>query len=112
MTVSYLSFSTPYSDHRDCVIVIQPRNSTYQAVCVDAATRLTIGCPIISPAPDGSRPVVSAADIIGMIGGYRLAATAVDIEADELAQRSRRLSDQLRRRRRLSKHRSARRGAR
>jgi hypothetical protein len=45
---------------------------------------------------DGSRPAISATDIMGMIGKYRLASTAADIQALELAQRSRRISDRLR----------------
>jgi hypothetical protein len=101
MTVSHLSFRAPYSAHRDCMIVIRPQNSAYHAVCVDAATRLTIGCPSLPRAPDGRRPAVSAADITAMIGGYRLASAVVDIEMDELAQRTRQISNGLRSRRRL-----------
>jgi hypothetical protein len=61
-------------------------------LCIDAATRLTIACPPIPRGSDGSPPAVSAADIMGMIGEYRLASTAVDIEALELAQRGRRIT--------------------
>jgi hypothetical protein len=90
MTISYLSFRTPYSAYRDCLIVIQPQGpSAYRAVCVDAATRLTIGCPSVPRAPDGRRPAISAADVIGMVGGYRLASAAVDLEMDELARQTR-----------------------
>jgi hypothetical protein len=110
MTVSFLSFRTPYAEDRDCIIVVQPRYPAYRAVCIDAASRLTIGCPMLSRAVDGGRPAVAAADIIGMIGGYRLAATAVDIEASALAERSRRLSDRLRRYLRQSGQRSGRSG--
>jgi hypothetical protein len=101
MTVSYLSFRVPYSANRDCVIIIKPQREAYQAVCVDAATRLTIGSPSLQRNSDGGRPSTSAADVITMIGSYRLAAAAVDFEADELADRSRRISSQLRSRRRL-----------
>ena len=90
MTISYLSFRTPYSAYRDCMIVIQPQGpSAYRAVCVDTATRLTIGCPSVPRAPDGRRPAISAADVIGMVRGYRLASAAVDIEMDELARQTR-----------------------
>jgi len=106
MTVSYLSFRVPYAANRDCMIVIQPQSSAYRAVCVDAATRWTIGCPSIPREPNGARPAISAADVIGMIGGYRLASAAVDIEADELASRIRRMSGELRLRRRLWRRRS------
>jgi hypothetical protein len=102
MTVSRLSFRMPYSAHRDCIVVIQPRGAAYQAVCVDAATRLTIGSPAIARGPDGGRPVVTADDVLRLFGGmYRLASVAVDIEAEELAQRSQRILGQLRLRRRL-----------
>jgi len=99
MTVFTLSFRVPYSAGRNCMIVIRPHGQAYRAVCVDEATRLTIGCPSVAREPDGAQPAVAAAEIIGMIGGYRLAAAAVDIEAEELAQRSRRISTRLRSRR-------------
>jgi hypothetical protein len=38
---------------------------------------------------------------MGMIGGYRLASAAVDMQTDELARQSRRISDELRVRRRF-----------
>jgi hypothetical protein len=100
MTVSYLSFRVPYSANRDCVIIIRPQREAFQAVCVDAATRLTIGGPSFQRDSDGARPSISAADVIGLIGSYRLASAAVDLEADELADRSRRISGRLRSRRR------------
>jgi hypothetical protein len=103
MTVYHLSFRVPYSAHRDCTIVIQPQKGAYRAVCLDAATRLTIGCPSIPRQPNGARPVVSATDVIGMIGGYRLASAAVDMETGELADRMRRMSGELRLRRRLGR---------
>jgi hypothetical protein len=109
MPVSHLSFRMPYSAHRDCMIVIQPQKAAYQAGCVDAATRLTIGSPSFPRGADGSRPAILAADVIAMVGGYCLAAAAVDIEADELARRSRQISDGLRVRRRLGRRKKRRR---
>lgn len=109
MTISHLSFRVPYSADRDCMIVIQPRGAAYQAVCVDAATRSAIGSPTISRSPGGGRPVVSPDDVIRLIGGmYRLASVAVDIEAEELARRTRRVSDRVHLRQRLwrRRHRS------
>jgi hypothetical protein len=106
MTVYRLSFRESYTSNRDCMIVIQPQRAAYQALCVDAATRLTIGCPPIPRCADGSRPAISATDIMGMIGEYRLASIAVDIEAHELAQRSRRISARLRPRGRRRRPRS------
>jgi hypothetical protein len=107
MTISHLSFRAPYSAGRDCMIVIRPQKEAYRAVCVDAATRLAIGSPSIPRSADGSRPAVSADDVIRLIGGmYRLASVAVDIEADELVRRTRRASDRLHLRRRLWRRRS------
>jgi hypothetical protein len=81
--------------------------SPYQAICTDAATGITIGCSSIPDTPDIGPPTISAAEVIRMIGGaYRLASIALEIEADELARRSRRISDQLRSRRRLWRRRS------
>ena len=96
MTIYRLSFRESYTSNRDCMIVIQPQRAAYQALCIDAATRLTIACPPIPRGSDGSLPTISATDIMGMIGEYRLVSTAVDIEALELAQRSRRISNRLR----------------
>jgi hypothetical protein len=106
MTIYRLSFRESYTSNRDCMIVIQPQRAAYQALCIDAATRLTIACPPIPRGSDGSPPAISATDIMGMIGEYRLASTAVDIEALELAQRSRRISDRLRLHGRLRRRRS------
>jgi hypothetical protein len=100
MTVSYLSFRVPYSVNRECVIVIKPQREAYQAVCVDAATRQMIGSLFLPRDSNGARPQISAAEIVDRIGSYRLASAAVDLEADELADRSRRISSQLRSRRR------------
>ena len=105
MTVSYLSFRVPYAAGRNCMVVIRSDRGAYRAVCVDEATRLTIGYPSLARGADGARPAVAAAEIIGMIGGYRLAAAALDIEANELMQRSRRISTALRRSRRRRRQR-------
>lgn len=102
MTISHLSYRVPYAADRRCVIVIRPQKEAYQAVCVDAATRLAIGSPSIPRGNDGRRPAVSADDVIRLVGGmYRLASIAVEIEGDDLARRTRRVSSQLRLRRRL-----------
>jgi hypothetical protein len=106
MTIYRLSFRQSYTSNRDCMIVIQPQRAAYQALCIDAATRLTIARPPVPRGSDGSPPAISATDIMGIIGKYRLASTAVNIEALELAQRSRRISDRLRLRGRLRRRRS------
>jgi hypothetical protein len=105
MTIAYLSFRAPYGDHRECLIVIQPQKQAYRAVCVDAVTRLTIGCPSFQRRPDGRRPAIAVGDVMGSIGGYRLASAAVDIEATALADRTRRIANELLLGRRLSRRR-------
>ncbi len=103
MTISYLSFRVPYADHRDCMIVIQPQKQVYRAVCVDAVTRLMIGCPSFQRGPDGGRPAIAADDVMDSIGRYRLASAAVDIEAEALAGRTRRITKEMLSSRRLSR---------
>lgn len=50
-----------------------------------------------SAGPDGGRPVVTADNVLRLIGSMHcLTSVAVDIEADELARRTRRVSDRLR----------------
>ena len=97
------------SGYRDCEITINSEElgSPYRAICTDAATGIIIGCSSIGSAPNKDPSTISAEDVLRMIGGtYRLASIAIEIEIDELARRSRRISDQLRSRRRLWRRRS------
>jgi hypothetical protein len=76
-----------------------------RAMCTDAETGLTIGSPPI--APDRRNGDITPEEVIRMIGGtYRLAAVAIDIGTEELARQTRRISDELRLRRRLWRRRS------
>lgn len=108
MTISRLKLAGYQSGYRDCDISISAElGSPYQAICTDSETGIVIGSSSISSTARGDPQMISAAEIVRMIGGaYRLASIALDIEADELARRSRRLSDQLRLRRRLWRRRS------
>ncbi|NEV00326.1 hypothetical protein [Bradyrhizobium uaiense] len=61
---------------------------------------MVIGYPPI--APNRSNVDITTEEVIRMIGGtYRLASIAVEIGTDELARQTRRISDELRIRRRL-----------
>jgi hypothetical protein len=109
MTISSLKLAGSQSGYRDCEITISSEElgSPYRAICTDAATGIIIGCSSIPSAPNKDPSTISAEDVLRMIGGtYRLASIAIEIEIDELARRSRRISDQLRSRRRLWRRRS------
>lgn len=103
MTISPLKLSESQSGYRDCEIAISSEElGSYRAICTDSATGIIIGCSSIPNAPNEGPSTISAEDVLRMIGGtYRLASIAIEIEIDELARRSRRISDQLRSRRRL-----------
>jgi hypothetical protein len=109
MTISSLKLARSQSGYRDCEISISSveLGSPYRAICTDAATGIVIGSSSIPSALSGGPPTISAAEVIRMIGGaYRLASIALEIETDELARHSRRITDQLRLRRRLWRRRS------
>jgi hypothetical protein len=101
MAPAPLRVSAPQSPYRDCdVAVLEPEDPTApsRAICTDTASGLIIGSPSISPGRDD----IDADEVIRMIGGtYRLASIAVEIGTDELARQTRRISDELRLRRRL-----------
>jgi hypothetical protein len=102
MTISSLKLSGSQSGYRDCEIFLSSDElgSRNHAICTDAATGIVIG------ASNDCGATISADEVIRMIGGaYRLASIALEIETDELARRSRRVSDQLRSRRRLGRRR-------
>jgi hypothetical protein len=107
VTISSLKLPGSQSGYRDCEIFISSDEQGSQAICKDAATGFIIGCSTVPSAPNKDPSTISADDVLRMIGGtYRLASIAVEIEIDELARRSRRISDQLRSRRRLWRRRS------
>jgi hypothetical protein len=87
-----------------CEIVLlgdrQPdRAGSYLVTCTDTETGRFIGSTLLPADPDGGPPSVTLGDLVGLIGGaYRLASVFVEIEAERLARRTRRLSDRLRHR--------------
>jgi hypothetical protein len=105
MATAPLRVSAPQSPYRDCEISLadpEDRTSPARVICSDAATGLIIGSPSIAPGRGDGQQDISVDEVIRMIGGaYRLASIAVDIGADELERRTRRISDELRLRRRL-----------
>ena len=89
-----LSCEIVFIDDRQCV-----RAGSYLVTCTDTETGRFIGSTLLPAEPDGGPPRVTLGDIVGLIGGgYRLASIIVEIEADRLARRTRRVSDRLRRR--------------
>jgi hypothetical protein len=105
MATAPLRVSAPQSPYRDCEIaVVAPADpaSPARAVCIDVASGLVIGSPSISPDGADHQRDIDAEEVIRRIGGtYRLASIAVEIGTEELARQTRRISDELRVRRRL-----------
>jgi hypothetical protein len=105
MATVQLRVTAPHSPYRDCdIAILEPTNPTEppKAMCTDAETGLIIGSPSIAPGHRHAQQDVTAAEVIRMVGGtYRLASIAVEIGTDELARQTRRISDELRMRRRL-----------
>jgi hypothetical protein len=87
-----------------CEIVLlgdrQPKSAgSYLVTCTDTETGRFIGSTLLPADPNGGSPSVTLGDLVGLIGGrYRLASVFVEIEAERLARRTRRLSDRLRHR--------------
>jgi hypothetical protein len=105
MITAPLRVSAPQSPYRDCdIAVVAPVDAAAPArvICTDAETGLIIGSPSIPPDRRDGQQVVNTEDVIQRIGGtYRLASIAVEIGTEELARRTRAISDELRVRRRL-----------
>lgn len=69
----------------------------YTATCTDSATGIVLGRRLLPADPHGGPPSVTLGDIVEMIGGaYRLASITVEIEAQALSRRTRRVVDRLR----------------
>jgi hypothetical protein len=85
----------------DIVVVGIPERDLiahYRVTCWDRETGTFIGEAIAPSAPGNGPPVVTIADIVELIGGYRLASVIVEIEAERLAGINRRCTDRERRR--------------
>jgi hypothetical protein len=112
MAPAPLRVSAPQSPYRDCSIALSEsadRTAPARAICTDADTGLIIGSPSIPPGRRDGQLDVDPEEVIRLIGGtYRLAAIAVEIGTDELARQTRRISDELRLRRRLWRRRTRR----
>jgi hypothetical protein len=70
----------------------------YRVTCWDRETGTFIGEAIAPPALNGGPPCITVADVVELIGSYRLASIVVQIEAERLARINRRCADGLRRR--------------
>ena len=76
--------------------VLLPRErgdgARYRATCTDVETGVVIGCRVLPR-------ITGVGDIVEMMGGaYRRATIDVDVQTEQLARRSRRISVLLRRR--------------
>lgn len=87
-------------DDWEIAIVADPEPelvAQYRVTCSDRETGAFICGAVIPPGPGGRPPVVTVADLVELIGGYRIASVLVQIEGERLARRSRRVSDTVRR---------------
>ena len=105
MATDPLRVSAPQSPYRDCdIAVVEPVDpvAPARALCVDAESGRIIGSPSIAPNRENGQHDVNAGEVIRSLGGtYRLASIALEIETEQLARQTRRMSDELRMRRRL-----------
>ena len=97
------TFNTPDLGWLTCEIVMlgDPERdlaASYRISCRDLETGRFVGSAVLPARPDGRPPRVSLGDIVGLIGGYRLASIYVEIESERLAKRKLAVSDRLRRR--------------
>jgi len=115
MAIASLRISAPKSPYRDCDITLVEAADPTAAIsvmCTDAETGLIIGSPSIASNRCDYQRNVGADEVIRLIGGtYRLASVAVDIGAQDLARRSRRITDELRLAPRLWRRKRRRRGS-
>lgn len=69
----------------------------YRVTSSDRETGTTIGSYVVPAGPGGAPPSVSIRDIVASVGRYRIASIYVEIEAERLGRRSRRVADAVRR---------------
>ncbi|MEY9403646.1 hypothetical protein ABIF79_010021 [Bradyrhizobium japonicum] len=82
--------------------------SQYRVTCSDRETGVFIGSAVAPPGPGGKPPVITVADVVELIGGFRIASVIVQIEAERLTRRCRRVSDAMRRWHRAGRRRALR----
>jgi hypothetical protein len=97
------TFDTPSLGWLTCEIVVldDPERHLTKSYCIrcrDLETGRFVGSAVLPARADGRPPPVSLGDIVGLIGGYRLASIYVEIESERLAKRNRAVSDHLRHR--------------
>lgn len=69
----------------------------YRVTCSDRETGVFIGSAVAPPGPGGEPPVITVADVVELIGGFRIASVIVQVEAERLTRRCKRVSDAVRR---------------
>lgn len=69
----------------------------YRVTCSDRETGVFIGSAVTPSGPGGRPPVITVADVVELIGGFRIASVIVQVEAERLTRRCRRVSDTVRR---------------
>jgi hypothetical protein len=85
----------------DIVVVGDPARDLiahYRVTCWDRETGTFIGEAIAPPVPGGGPPSITIADVVELIGGYRLASIIVQIESERLRRINRRCTERQRRR--------------
>ncbi|MEY9418043.1 hypothetical protein ABIF69_004485 [Bradyrhizobium japonicum] len=82
--------------------------SQYRVTCSDRETGVFIGSAVTPPGPGGKPPVITVADVVELIGGFRIASAIVQVEAERLTRGSRRVSDAMRRWHRAGRRRALR----
>lgn len=70
----------------------------YRVTCSDQNTGTFIGEAAAPAAPGGGLPSITVADVVELIGSYRLASIVIEIEAEQLHAINRRCADRQRRR--------------
>jgi hypothetical protein len=83
------TFNTPDLGWLTCEIVVlgDPEGdlaASYCISCRDLETGRFVGSTVLPARPDGRPPRVSLGDIVGLIGGYRLASIYVEIKSERL----------------------------
>jgi hypothetical protein len=86
------TFNTPDLGWLTCEIVVlddleRDLAASYRISCRDLETGRFVGSAVLPARPDGRPPRVSLGDIVGLIGGYRLASIYVEIESERLPRR-------------------------
>jgi hypothetical protein len=96
----------------DITVVGDPepgRIAHYRVTIFDRETGVFIGSAFVPAGPGGGPPVVTVADVIELIGGFRVTSVIVQIDGQRLARQTRQVSDAVRRWHRAQRRRALRR---